>query len=171
MAATLENIQTQIEAIQGNLSTQTTKLNNHLADVDNSITNINTKIKLLNNEDLKIHQEVHDLASDVETNDTRLQRIEVQDLQGQIDSVRDSIDEDIQKQMEEMDLEHHIELHLLANGKEEIEWNEQIDSHTDKLNKLELKGAEIPEHIFVSESDYEKIHPESDKFYFTYEEE
>lgn len=162
MAATLENIQTQIEAIQGNLSTQTTKLNNHLADVDNSITNINTKIKLLNNEDLKIHQEVHDLASDVETNDTRLQRIEVQDLQGQIDSVRDSIDEDIQKQMEEMDLEHHIELHLLANC---------IDSHTDKLNKLELKGAEIPEHIFVSESDYEKIHPESDKFYFTYEEE
>lgn len=162
MAATLENIQTQIEAIQGNLSTQTTKLNNHLADVDNSITNINTKIKLLNNEDLKIHQEVHDLASDVETNDTRLQRIEVQDLQGQIDSVRDSIDEDIQKQMEEMDLEHHIELHLLANS---------IDAHTDKLNKLELKGAEIPEHIFVSESDYEKIHPESDKFYFTYEEE
>lgn len=162
MAATLENIQTQIEAIQGNLSTQTTKLNNHLADVDNSITNINTKIKLLNNEDLKIHQEVHDLASDVETNDTRLQRIEVQDLQGQIDSVRDSIDEDIQKQMEEMDLEHHIELHLLASS---------IDSHTDKLNKLELKGAEIPEHIFVSESDYEKIHPESDKFYFTYEEE
>ena len=58
--------------------------------------------------------------------------------------------------------EHHIELHLLANS---------IDSHTDKLNKLELKGAEIPEHIFVSESDYEKIHPESDKFYFTYEEE
>ena len=162
MAATLENIQTQIEAIQGNLSTQTTKLNNHLADVDNSITNINTKIKLLNNEDLKIHQEVHDLASDVETNDTRLQRIEVQDLQGQIDSVRDSIDEDIQKQMEEMDLEHHIELHLLASS---------IDSHTDKLNKLELKGAEIPEHIFVSEADYEKIHPESDKFYFTYEEE
>lgn len=162
MAATLENIQTQIEAIQGNLSTQTTKLNNHLSDVDNSITNINTKIKLLNNEDLKIHQEVHDLASDVETNDTRLQRIEVQDLQGQIDSVRDSIDEDIQKQMEEMDLEHHIEQHLLANS---------IDSHTDKLNKLELKGAEIPEHIFVSESDYEKIHPESDKFYFTYEEE
>lgn len=162
MAATLENIQTQVEAIQGNLSTQTTKLNNHLADVDNSITNINTKIKLLNNEDLKIHQEVHDLASDVETNDTRLQRIEVQDLQGQIDSVRDSIDEDIQKQMEEMDLEHHIELHLLASS---------IDSHTDKLNKLELKGAEIPEHIFVSESDYEKIHPESDKFYFTYEEE
>lgn len=162
MAATLENIQTQVEAIQGNLSTQTTKLNNHLADVDNSITNINTKIKLLNNEDLKIHQEVHDLASDVETNDTRLQKIEVQDLQGQIDSVRDSIDEDIQKQMEEMDLEHHIELHLLASS---------IDSHTDKLNKLELKGAEIPEHIFVSESDYEKIHPESDKFYFTYEEE
>ena len=162
MAATLENIQTQVEAIQGNLSTQTTKLNNNLADVDNSITNINTKIKLLNNEDLKIHQEVHDLASDVETNDTRLQRIEVQDLQGQIDSVRDSIDEDIQKQMEEMDLEHLIELHLLANS---------IDSHTDKLNKLELKGAEIPEHIFVSESDYEKIHPESDKFYFTYEEE
>lgn len=162
MAATLENIQTQVEAIQGNLSTQTTKLNNHLSDVDNSITNINTKIKLLNNEDLKIHQEVHDLASDVETNDTRLQRIEVQDLQGQIDSVRDSIDEDIQKQMEEMDLEHHIELHLLASS---------IDSHTDKLNKLELKGAEIPEHIFVSESDYEKIHPESDKFYFTYEEE
>lgn len=162
MAATLENIQTQIEAIQGNLSTQTTKLNNHLSDVDNSITNINTKIKLLNNEDLKIHQEVHDLASDVETNDTRLQRIEVQDLQGQIDSVRDSIDEDIQKQMEEMDFEHHIELHLLASS---------IDSHTDKLNKLELKGAEIPEHIFVSESDYEKIHPESDKFYFTYEEE
>ena len=64
--------------------------------------------------------------------------------------------------MEEMDLEHHIELHLLASS---------IDSHTDKLNKLELKGAEIPEHIFVSESDYEKIHPESDKFYFTYEEE
>ena len=50
-------------------------------------------------------------------------------------------------------------------------YKQEENKQLDKLNKLELKGAEIPEHIFVSESDYEKIHPESDKFYFTYEDE
>ena len=61
-----------------------------------------------------------------------------------------------------MDVEHHYELHLLANS---------IDTHTDIINKLELKGASIPEHIVVSESEYQTITPEYGKFYFTYEEE
>ena len=39
-----------------------------------------------------------------------------------------------------MDLEHHLELHLLANG---------IDANTNRLEKLELKGASIPEHIII----------------------
>lgn len=162
MAATLENIQTEITAIQNNLATQTTKLNNHLADVDSDITALNTKVRVLNSEDEKIHQEIHNLASDVEDNDARLKKIEVQNIQNQIDVVRDSIDVDIQKQIAEIDIEHHNELHLLANS---------IDTHTDKLNRLELKGASIPEHIFVSEQEYEKIIPEVNKVYFTYEEE
>lgn len=162
MTATIENINKQIYAIQNNIAAQNTQLNNHLADMDGNINTINTKIKMLNNEDDKIHQEIHDLASDVENNDTRLKRIEVKNIQGQIDDVRDSIDVDVQQQIAEMDLEHHNELHLLANN---------IDAHSNRLNKLELKGASIPEHVFVSEADYEKITPMADKFYFTYEDE
>lgn len=162
MTATIDDIQKQIYAIQNNVAAQNTQLNNHLADVDGNINTINTKIKMLNNQDEKIHQEIHDLASDVETNDTRLKQIEVMNLQGQIDDVRESVDIDVQQQIEDMDIEHHNELHLLANN---------IDAHSTRLAKLELKGASIPEHIFVSESEYQKITPDIDKFYFTYEEE
>ena len=59
-----------------------------------------------------------------------------------------------------MDLEHHLELHLLANG---------IDANTSRLEKLELKGASIPEHVIISEEEYETRSPEFGKFYFTYE--
>ena len=49
---------------------------------------------------------------------------------------------------------------FLANG---------IDANTNRLEKLELKGASIPEHIIISEEEYETLSPEFGKFYFTYE--
>ena len=61
-----------------------------------------------------------------------------------------------------MDVEHHQELHLLASS---------LDANSNIINKLELKGSAIPEHIIVSEAEYYTITPEYGKFYFTYEEE
>ena len=160
MAVTLDTIQTEIDAIQDNLARQTTKLNNHLSDVDADINTINTKMRLLDTQDERLHQGIHDIAQQLDSNKTRLDRLENKDFQGQLDGINKSMDQDIQKKIVDMDLEHHLELHLLANG---------IDANTSRLEKLELKGASIPEHVIISEEEYETLSPEFGKFYFTYE--
>lgn len=162
MAVTLDTIRTEIDAIQNNIAVQTTQLNNHLANVDSDISTINTKIRLLNTEDDQIHQEIHELSNQIDSNEYRISRLEVADYQQQIDDVNDTIDNDLQQQILDMDVEHHQELHLLANS---------IDAHTSIISRLEQKGASIPDHIIVSETEYQSITPEYGKYYFTYEEE
>jgi predicted nuclease with TOPRIM domain len=163
--ADLTNIESRIQMISDNLTLQQNKLNLHLVDCEDDIKDINVKIAALQREDQELHQEIHDVAVNVDENTARIEAIESKDYQAQIDNINNQMsgsDDSLQKQIDEMDIEHHEELHKLA---------ENIDVHTSRINTIEVTQANIPEHVVLSEAQYEALgEPDTDKLYFVYEE-
>lgn len=162
--ATLNTLEQRIQTISDNLTIEQNKLNLHLADCDNDINEINIKIAALQKEDVELHQEIHDVANNVDNNTARIQAIESKNYQGQIDNINNTLtdgDNSIQNQLEEMDVEHHEELHTLAQG---------IDVQNSRLNQLELTQSEIPEHVILPVDEFEALGtPDNSKIYFVYE--
>jgi chromosome segregation ATPase len=157
-------LQTQVASISNQLSTETNKLNLHLVDSDSDIAQLNAKTNLLTNADSDIHQELHDVEVVVNDNVSRLDNLDLLTTeQGDDITQLKAADEDFQTQIEDMDVEHHEELHKLATA---------INEHSTRINGLEIFKAETPEHVVMSESEYNQM-PEHDydTFYFVYEEE
>ena len=161
---TIKNLEVQIGNVADNLAVQTNKINLHLVDSDSKITNINNNIARLDNEDVAIHDEIHTLSIAVDGNTEKVTQLE--DHMFFYDEVNDDIRNTIsnmQVEMVEMDEEHHEELHRLAQA---------IDAHTTRMDAVEEYTTKIPQHIVLSEEEYEKLGtPDEDKFYFVYEQE
>lgn len=164
--ADLTNIESRIQMISDNLTLQQNQLNLHLVDCEDDIRDINVKIAALQREDVELHQEIHTVAESVDDNTARIEEIESKDYQGQIDNINNTLtdgDNSLQNQLDEMDLEHHAELHRIA---------ENLDVHSTRINNIEVVQSEIPEHVVLSEAEYEALgEPDTDKLYFVYEEE
>lgn len=163
--ADLNTIESRIQMISENLTLQQNQLNLHLVDCEDDINEINIKIAALQREDLELHQEIHNVSDSVDSNTARINVLESKDYQNQINQINNTLvngDNSLQSQLEEMDEEHHNELHRLADS---------IDTHSTRLNKIEVVQSEIPEHVVLSESDYNSLaEPEVNKLYFIYEE-
>lgn len=164
--ADLNTIENRIQSISENLTQQQNKLNLHLVDCEEDINQINIKIAALQREDIELHKEIHDVAEDVDSNTSRIDAIEAKNYQGQIDNINNTLtdgDNSLQNQLDEMDVEHHEELHQLAGN---------VDIHSQRINEIEIAQSEIPEHVVLSEAEYEALgEPDTDKLYFVYEEE
>lgn len=158
----INNLTAQVATLRSSLASESQKLGIHLSDCESKIREINNKISLLQGEDEDIHQEIHDLAEEVDAHTTRINIIELKDYQSQIDSIKIEID-DIRIAIDDMDVEHHNELHLLAQG---------IEKNTIAIEQLQLGFTNIPNHVVLSESEYDLL---TDKdphtFYFVFEEE
>ena len=163
--ATLNTLEQRIQTISDNLTVEQNKLNLHLVDCETDINEINIKIAALQREDKEIHQEIHDVAENVNDNSIRINAIERKDYQGQIDNINNTLtngDNSLKNQLEEMDVEHHEELHRLAQG---------IETNSSRLNKLEVEQSDIPEHVILTVEEYEAIDkPDENTIYFAYEE-
>lgn len=155
-------LQTQVASISNQLSSETNRLSLHLADSDSDIAQLNAKTNLLNNADSDIHQELHEVEVVVNDNVSRLDNLDLLTTeQGDDITQLKSADEDFQTQIEDMDVEHHEELHKLATA---------INEHSTRINGLEIFKAETPEHVVISESDYNQMtEHDYDTFYFVYE--
>lgn len=162
--ATLNTLEQRIQTISDNLTIEQNKLNLHLVDCEEDINEINIKIAALQREDQELHQEIHDVAVNVDNNTARITAIERKDYQGQINNINNTLtdgDNSLQNQLEEMDIEHHEELHRLAQG---------IDAHSTRLNNIELEQSEIPEHVILTVDEYEALGtPDTNTIYFAYE--
>lgn len=161
---TIKNLEVQIGNVAENLATQTNRINLHLVDSDSKINNINNNIARLDNEDVEIHNEIHTLSVAVDNNTDKVEQLEehIYNYDEVNTEIRGTIS-DIQEEMAEMDEEHHEELHRLA---------EAIDAHTTRMDAVEEYTTKIPQHIVLSEEEYEKLGaPDEDKFYFVYEQE
>lgn len=161
---TLDTLEQRIQNISDNLSVQTNRLSIHLADCEDDINEINIKISALQREDVELHQEIHDVAVNVDNNTGRIDEIERKDYQGQINTINNILtdgENSLQNQLEEMDIEHHEELHRLANN---------IDNHSTRLNDIEVEQAEIPDHVVLTVDEYEALgQPDTNTIYFAYE--
>jgi len=162
--SSLNTLEQRIQTISDTLTLEQNKLNMHVTDCEDDINEINIKINALQREDQELHDEIHDVAEDVDNNTSRISAIENKNYQGQINEINETLtegDNSIQNQINAMDAEHHEELHDLANS---------IDAHTIRLNRVELAQSEIPEHVILTMDEYEALGtPDPTKIYFTYE--
>lgn len=160
---TLETLDTRITTVADALNQQARQLSLHVSDAESDINTINGQIRALQQEDTDLHRENHDLEIVVNSNEQRLTAVEadVAELPGDIQDVAQDVAK-LQEDLEDMDVEHHEELHLLANA---------IDGHTGRLDTLELDFSAFPDMKVMSEAEYEALRePLPETFYFTYEE-
>lgn len=164
MSATLNTLEQRLEAISNNLNNQSYRLNLHLIDCQDDINALNIKIAALEREDIALHQEIHDVALDVDDNLGRINKIISRDYQGQIDEINSTLSDSnnsLQTQIDDMDAEHHEELHLIANG---------LNNQSQQINNIAVKQAEVPEHVVLSITEFEALgNPDPSKIYFAYE--
>ena len=156
-------LQTQLNNVASQLSSTSNSLNLHIIDCVDDINTITGRLGALASEDTDLHQEIHDVAVQVDENTSKINALEVADVatDERLDDL-EAADVDFQEQLNDMDAEHHEELHTLAQA---------IDNASIRLNNLELFEAETPEHVVLTEDEYEALgSPDYDTFYFTYEE-
>lgn len=156
-------LQTQLNNVSAQLSSTSNTLNLHIIDCVDDINTITGRLGALASEDSELHQEIHEVSVQVDENTSKINALEVSDvsINSRLDSL-EAADEDFQEQLDDMDVEHHEELHTLAMG---------LNNANTRLNNLEIFEAETPEHVVLSEEEYEALGtPDYDTFYFTYEE-
>lgn len=138
----------------------------------------------------EIHEEIHEVAMAVDNLDASVSP-KVRSLENQASNFSSNIanlqneDNDIRKAMNDMDVEHHEELHRLSlavDGHEsriddiETHWFnyeveiERIDNKIDaSINEL---VNNLPKHIVLTKKEYDDLdNPDYNSFYFTYEDE
>lgn len=158
------SLQSQISALSGQVTSNNTRINLDLLDKGDSIALLNSKASLLQNEDTDLHEEIHEVALEVDNHEGRINALEVgQEGNDLAISNLQQAHLDMQDDMNDMDVEHHEELHRLALA---------IDNHSSRLNNVEIFVEETPNFVVLSEDDYEALGtPDYDTFYYVYEEE
>ena len=164
MPIPLSTIEERIQLLSNNLNAEAQKLDNHIDDCEIENDEIEAQQQLLHNEDVQLHQEIHDVSKKVDTNSARLDIIEQKDYQGQIDNINSVLTtgtHSLQNQLIEMDVEHHEEMHHLAQN---------IDVNSNNIRELELEQAQIPDIVVLTVEEYEAIAvPDPTKLYYIYE--
>ena len=138
----------------------------------------------------EIHEEIHTVAMAVDNLDASVSP-KVTTLENQASNFSSNIsnlqneDKGIRKAMNDMDVEHHEELHRLALAIDGHESKiEHIETHWFKYeeeierldNKIDASIAEVvnnlPKHIVLTKKEYDDLNnPDYNSFYFTYEDE
>ena len=138
----------------------------------------------------EIHEEIHDVAMAVDNLDASVSP-KVRTLENQAYNFQFNIsnlhkeDNDIWDAMNDMDVEHHEELHRLAlaidNYESRIKYLEthwfDYEDEIDRIdNKIDASINEIvnnlPKHIVLTKEEYDNLeNPDYNSFYFTYEDE
>lgn len=211
----INQLQTQVNNLSGQVSTNTTNLSLHILDCVDDINTITGRLGALTAEDVNIHQEIHNISVQTDNNTSSIGDLELADeaidqrldtleagqitLQGEIDSmdaehhselhtlslqvdnntgkiadlevvdtnldnritVLETAKLSLEQDIEDMDTEHHTEMHLLSLA---------IDNSLSRITNLEIFKAETPAIEVLTEEEYEALGtPDYDTFYYTYE--
>ena len=185
------------------LSEEVLRLDTRIDNVSDDLGALENKVNSLNND--AINQRVNDIANAVDNLDASVSP-KVRALENQASNFSSNIlnlqneDKDIRKAINDMDVEHHEELHKLAlavdnhgsriddiethwfNYEGEIErLDNKIDSSISEMNvyidnKMDASINELvnnlPKHIVLTKKEYDDLeNPDYNSFYFTYEDE
>ena len=176
------------QEVMNQLSTEVLRLDTRIDNVSDDLETLENKVNSLNND--AINQRVNDIANAVDNMDASVST-KVRALENQASNFSSNIanlhkeDTDIRNAMNNMDVEHHEELHRLAlaidNNDSRIDdiethWFnyegeiERIDNKIDaSINEL---VNNLPKHIVLTKKEYDDLeNPDYNSFYFTYEDE
>ena len=158
------NLETQIQNLAQQSKTESNQLGLHIADCDEAINNIKVQINGLHSDDDEIHDEIHTLSDAIDKNRTDIDALQTQSgVQDEKLLDHELRMDNISSNLEDMDIEHHEELHQLR---------ETIDGFSKKLNDVDVYTKEIPQYIILDEEQYENLKtPDNTKFYFVVEKE
>ena len=169
--ATLNDIEQRLQEIEDELAAQTEVIEDHITDCRDTQTALDDKIDMLTQKDEEyyydLHDDIHDAALGVDNNTSRIEALERKNYQEQINTLNDNLDSDVNDlntQLTEMDVEHHEELHRIANNLND--YGSRLDDITERQTEID---EDIPEHVVISSSEYSQITPDNDKIYFVYE--
>ena len=174
-------------SIVNSMDSRIKDLENHKQDVM-SARSVSRSIEI--SEMQEIHEEIHEVALAVDNLDASVSP-KVRALENQASNFSSNIsnlqneDKDIRKAINDMDVEHHEELHNLALAVDnhesriddiETHWFnyegeiERIDNKMDaSINEL---VNNLPKHIVLTKKEYDDLeNPDYNSFYFTYEDE
>ena len=198
----IANVVDNNTSIVNSMNSRITDLENAKQDVM-SARSVSRSIEI--SEIQEIHKEIHEVAMAVDNLDASVSP-KVTTLENQASNFSSNIsnlqneDTDIRKAMNDMDVEHHAELHKLAlavDGHEsriddiETHWinyegeierlDNKIDSSISEMNvyidnKMDASINELvnnlPKHIVLTKKEYDDLeNPDYNSFYFTYEDE
>lgn len=155
------------------LSLQVDNNTGKIADLEVVDTNLDNRITVLEaakvsieqdieDMDAEHHSELHTLSLQVDNNTGKIADIEVVDtnLDNRI-TVLETAKVSLEQDIEDMDTEHHTEMHLLSLA---------IDNSLSRITNLEIFKAETPAIEVLTEEEYEALGtPDYDTFYYTYE--
>jgi chromosome segregation ATPase len=163
-----------VDDLSGDLEPRVRQLESDVDDLYDNVHDLQTEDasiwEAMEDMDVEHHEELHRLALAIDNHDSSISLlwntthnyIESND----IDIERlDAEDASIWDAMEDMDVEHHEELHRLAMA---------IDRHDSSINDLSVRMGTLEDeykpHIVLTEAEYEAIdNPDINTFYFTYE--
>lgn len=158
----INQLQTQVNNISSQVSTNSTNLSLHILDCVDDINTITGRLGALTSEDVEIHQEIHDISVQTDNNTSMIEGLVLQDtvIDGRLDNL-EAGHISLEQDLEDMDEEHHAELHLLALA---------IDNSNSRITNLEIFKEETPDMVVLTEDEYEDLGtPDYDTFYYTYE--
>ena len=191
------------QEVMNQLSEEVLRLDTRIDNVSDDLGALEHKVNSINTD--AINQRVNDIANAVDNLDASVSP-KVRALENQASNFSSNIlnlqneDKDIRKAMNDMDVEHHDELHRLAlaiDGHEsrtddiETHWfnydgeierlDNKIDSSISEMkgyidNKMDASINELvnnlPKHIVLTKKEYDDLeNPDYNSFYFTYEDE
>ena len=160
----LVNLETQIQNLSQQTQNQANQLGLHIADCDDEINDIKVQITGLHSDDDEIHDEIHTLSEAIDTNKSDIENLKSHSGE-QDETLVTHFNRlnGLDTALEDMDDEHHEELHQLSK---------QIDSFEKKLNNVDVYTKEIPQYVIIDEESYANLkNPDTTKFYFVVEQE
>ena len=169
----------ELLAYINDLNIRVTNLSNSLDDTNQTVTSnynrnnasinsLNLSVNSLVAEDNDLHNEIHEVSQNLTYTYSYLVNTS-NDLGSLITSyqvLNDTVSTN-RTDMDDEDWELHNEIHEFRQGTYAY-----IVGNTNSINSINNYLTEVPQHILLSEEEYERIdEPDPTKYYFVYEEE
>jgi len=125
----VNTLQLQVGTISSELTAETNRINLHIIDCEDDMSTISARYSLLAAEDTNIHQEINEIADEVDDHEGRISELELKMVEANsaISSL-ESADVTLQGEITLMGTELHQEIHNVAN---------EVDDHEGRITALE----------------------------------
>lgn len=156
--ADLTTIEQRIDDLYTEVSNDEQLLEAHETAANVDIDFINQELLILDQQTMRIHDELHETAIDVDNNTSSINRINNKNYQVQIDALNNAY------LGLQTDLNHY--LNTFQNDSNKI--NGKLNRQAQEIRQLETAISGEAEHVIISMTEFQRITPDNDKIYLVY---